>query len=209
MIASLRGKIGGRTGNSVIVDVNGVGYLAQVGGRTLAALGQAGGDVFLVVETQVREDAIVLIGFPDTEERDVFRMLTSVQGVGARIGLALLSVMTAHEVLAALASGDRQALARADGVGQKLAVRLVTELGGKAAAAVPALGARAAPGDVLLAGRASAANEESARAALLGLGFGKAEVAQYMAAVTADMPAEAGIAQIVQACLRLAGQRAA
>jgi Holliday junction resolvasome RuvABC DNA-binding subunit len=68
---------------------------------------------------------------------------------------------------------------------------------------------RRTPGDVLLAGRASAANEESARAALLGLGFGKAEVAQYMAAVTADMPAEAGIAQIVQACLRLAGQRAA
>ena len=138
MIASLRGLVEGRTRNAVIVDVQGVGYLAHASARTLDSLGAVGSEVRLVVVTQVREDAITLYGFIDSEERDVFLMLTSVQGVGPRIALALLSIMAPDEVLAAILAGDRAALARADGVGPRLATRIASELRDKAEAAAPA-----------------------------------------------------------------------
>ena len=205
MIASLRGVVAGRSGNSVIVDVNGVGYLVQVSERTLAAVGGLGDGVFLVVETQVREDAITLIGFPDVEERDVFRMLTSVQGVGSRIGLAILSVLTPEEVLAALVNDERRALTQANGVAQKLATRLVTELRDKAAAMAPAVAA----GVIMLPGRAHSGDEDAARAALTTLGFSKTEVQQYVGYVMSLPNPPSGTSALVTACLKVAGQRAA
>lgn len=137
MIARLRGtieQIGFDRGDSanVLIDVNGVGYLAQVSSRTRARLPQSGETATLLIEMQVREDAIVLYGFIDTAERDWFRTLTTVQGVGGRVALNILSVLEPGQLAGAILAQDRAGLSRADGVGAKLAARLVTELKEKA-----------------------------------------------------------------------------
>ena len=133
MIAKLRGIIDFIGEDSVIIDVNGVGYLVFASRRTLSMLPAKGGDAGLMIETHVREDHIHLYGFADNAEKQWFSLLTTVQGVGAKVALALLSVLSPTDLLRALAAQDTTALCRAPGIGPKVATRIVGELKDKAA----------------------------------------------------------------------------
>ena len=128
MIARLWGRLDAVGDDSVVVDVNGVGYLAFCSVRTLRALPAPGAAAELYVETHVREDHIHLYGFVDEAERDWFRLLQTVQGVGARVALAILGVIGPGEIAQAIAAQDKAALSQANGVGSKLAGRIVSEL---------------------------------------------------------------------------------
>jgi Holliday junction DNA helicase RuvA len=139
MIAKLTGKIEALEADRCVVDVGGVGYLVQASTRTLAAL-PAGATATLLIETQVREDSFLLFGFFDAAEREWFRLLTTVQGVGAKVALNILSALSPRELIAAIQAGDRGSLTRASGVGAKLAIRLLTELRDKAGAMPAGIG---------------------------------------------------------------------
>ena len=134
MIERLSGTVAEIGADFAVIDCAGVGYLAQCSQRTLSALPPVGGAARLLVETLVRQDEIRLLGFADRAERDWYRLLVTVQGVGPRTALAILSALTADELLAAVASGDKASIARADGVGPKLAQRVAAELKDKAGA---------------------------------------------------------------------------
>ena len=180
MIGSLRGVIESLHDDRCVVDVAGVGYLVQASTRTLAALPQPPGQARLLIETQVREDAITLYGFADPAERDWFRLLLTVQGVGAKVALALLSAQSPADLVRAIATGDRGSLTRAAGVGAKLAVRLLSELREKAGA-MPT-GPGAAPASPAPAGPAS-----ETVSALLNLGYRRAEAEQAVSKATARL----------------------
>ena len=126
---------------SIILDVNGVGYVVTCSARTLRKIGPNKSPASLLIETHVREDAINLFGFADQAEQDWFRLLTTVQGVGAKVALGILSSIGPDELAQVIAAQDKAALTQADGVGPKLALRLVTELKDK----VPAFMAQAVP----------------------------------------------------------------
>ena len=162
MIARLTGTLAETSADTAIIDVGGVGYLIHASARTLEALGPIGGDVLILTELQVREDAWTLFGFGSPVERDSFRALTSVQGVGGRLALAILSVLTPDDLSRAVSQGDKAMIGRANGVGPKLAARIANELQGKLG--VAGLGASLAP-----APRAGAAAD--ALSALANLGF--------------------------------------
>src|ERR1700754_2181869 len=167
MIARLTGVLAEAGADHGVIDVHGVGYLVQLSGKTLQALGGVGSEVKILTDMQVREDAITLFGFGSTTERDWFRLLTQVQGVGGRLALAILSTLAPDELSRAVASGDKAMVARANGVGPKLALRIVTELKDKAG---PALG------PVVMAGAAPAGSAvNDAVSALANLGFRPAE----------------------------------
>ena len=125
MIAKLSGILDSVAQSTLILDVNGVGYLVHASARTLAQAGQAGDPLSLLIETIVREDAFNLYGFREAAEQEWFRLLTSVQGVGAKAALAILSVSPPDQLGFAIAAGDKTALTRADGVGPKLALRIL------------------------------------------------------------------------------------
>ncbi len=185
MIGKLSGRIDSILGAHVIVDVGGVGYVVMCSARTLRAIGAVGEAASLRIETHVREDAINLYGFADTLEQDWFRLLTTVQGVGARVALAILGTVSPEQLMQAIATQDKTALTQADGVGPKLALRLVTELKDKTPAfmASPARLASAAPLPPSLAG--------DALSALLNLGYRRAEAfAAVSAAATRDPEAK-------------------
>lgn len=177
MIAKLTGRLDFIGRDHIVIDVGGVGYLVRCPARTLAALPGLGETVSVAVETLVREDAIDLYGFVDSAERDWFRLLMTVQGVGARVAIALLSALNAADLAAAIANEDKTMLTRADGVGPKLATRLAMELRdkvgtmnlGRALASAPVATA-AAP----LPGDAAAADAVSA---LVNLGYRRIEAA--------------------------------
>ncbi len=132
MIAKLTGLVDFVGVDYVILDVHGVGYRVFCSSQTLARCSNKGLSTSLLIETQVREDHIHLFGFADAIEKESFGLLTSVQGVGAKVGLAILSVLKPQDLKLALATGDSKALIRASGVGPKLALRIVTELKEKA-----------------------------------------------------------------------------
>jgi Holliday junction DNA helicase RuvA len=134
MIGKLTGKIDQITDGSCLIDVGGVGYVVQASSRTLAALPLPPAIAALLIETHVREDAILLYGFSESSERDWFRLLTTVQGVGARVALGILSALSPRELVTAIAASDRASMTRAPGVGPKLAVRILSELRDKAGA---------------------------------------------------------------------------
>lgn len=129
MIASLRGTLVARSMDEVVVECAGVGYAAAVSMRTLEALPGVGDDVFLLVHTVVRDDSFSLYGFANAAEREMFRRLTSVSGVGAKIALAALGVYSAAELQTHFVTGDERALTRISGVGKKTAQRMLLELG--------------------------------------------------------------------------------
>ena len=145
MIAQLTGRVEALEEGRCIIDVNGVGYLVQASTRTLAAMPAPPATARLLVETHVREDAILLYGFADPAERDWFRLLTTVQGVGGRVALSVLSALSPRDLVSAIAAGDRASLTRAPGVGARLAVRLLTELRDKVGA-MPSTPGLAVPG---------------------------------------------------------------
>lgn len=132
MIGKLSGIIDSFASDHLILDVGGVGYLVHASSRTLSSIGTAGDPASLLINTQVREDAITLYGFADAGEQEWFKLLTTVQGVGAKAGLAILTVCPPDQLPFIIASQDKAALTRADGVGPKLATRILTELKDKA-----------------------------------------------------------------------------
>ena len=181
MIGKLKGLIDSYGEDFVILDVNGVGYVVQCSARTLQKLPRPGEASALAIETQVREDSIRLFGFESENERDWFRLLQSVQGVGAKVALAILSILPPGELAAAIATQDKAMVARAPGVGPKLAARIVAELKDKA----PAFGA-VDPLVARLSGDTEAENAPSAVrdaiSALVNLGYGRPQAAAAVAA---------------------------
>ena len=137
MIGKLSGVVDSVSEDALILDVNGVGYLVQCSVATLARLAP-GAPASLMIEMKVSDDAIRLYGFATSEEREWFRLLQSVQGVGAKVALALLSTLSSAELQRALALGDKAMIGRAPGVGPKLALRITTELKDKAPAMMAA-----------------------------------------------------------------------
>ena len=131
MIARLTGTLAESAADHAVIDVAGVGYQVLASTRTLDALGSPGSEVMLLTELQVREDSMTLFAFGSAGEREAFRQLTSVQGVGGRVALAILSVLDPSELAAAISRGDKAMVARSNGVGPKLAQRIVNELAGK------------------------------------------------------------------------------
>lgn len=202
MIALLTGRLNALADGSCIIDVNGVGYLVQASTRTLAALPQPPETTRLLIETQVREDAITLYGFADPAERDWFRLLTTVQGVGGKVALAMLSALSPGDLVAAVAAGDRASLTRAPGVGPRLAARLLTELREKAGT-MPT----GAPG-VPVVPRANGPAEE-ALSALTNLGYRRAEAHAVVARVMERLGDKAGLDTVIRDSLRELAQRAA
>jgi Holliday junction DNA helicase RuvA len=199
MIARLAGLLVEAGADHAVIDVGGVGYLVQLSARTLSAIGSAGGSVTLLTDMQVREDAITLFGFGSVAERDWFRLLTGVQGVGGRVALAILSVLAPNEVSRAVAAGDKATIARANGVGPKLALRIVTELKDKAG---PALGPALAGGIAPAAGGAVG----DALSALANLGFRPAEALAAVGAAAEELGAGATLDALVRLALRKASK---
>lgn len=197
MIARLSGTLAETAADHLVIDVNGVGYLAYASARTLSAIGPIGGSVLLLTEMQVREDAITLFGFGSASERDWFRLLTGVQGVGGRVALAILSVLDPNELSRAIAAGDKAMIARANGVGPKLAQRIAMELRDKAGGVALGPGAASAP-----AGSASA----DAISALANLGFRPAEASAAVAAASDELGPGAGLDALVRLALRKAAR---
>jgi Holliday junction DNA helicase RuvA len=195
MIARLKGLLDSTAADACVVDVNGVGYLVSASSKTLGALGGNGSAVMLHIETQVREDAIQLFGFLGEAERDSFRLLTTVQGVGGRVALAILSVLGPDELAHAIAAADTASIARANGVGPKLAARIANELKGKFGAV--ALGS-AAPLPVGSTGGDIA----DALTALAGLGFKPMEASRAVAEARAELGDGAGVSDLIRVALR-------
>ena len=198
MIARLTGTLAEIGADGAVIDVGGVGYAVLASARTLDALGPVGGEVLLLTEMQVREDSMTLFGFATAGEREAFRALTSVQGVGGRVALAILSALGPDELSSAVSTGDKAMIARANGVGPKLAARIANELQGK-------LGA---PG---LAGVAGAALPRSGTAgdavsALGNLGFKPAEANAAVAAAQDELGPEAQLDALVRLALRKAAK---
>jgi len=199
LIAKLKGMVDAIDGDSAVIDVNGVGYLVSASARTLRDL-VVGGAATLLVETIVREDAIALYGFLETAERDWFRILTTVQGVGARVALSILSTLAPDEIARAIAAQDRASLSRASGVGPKLAARLATELKDK----VAAFGVAPAPTRTTDAGSAgpSGSVNEDAVSALVNLGYRRVEAFGAVARVTQRLGANAQLDAVIRAGLQ-------
>ncbi len=199
MIARLAGVLASTALDSAVIDVNGVGYLVSASSRTLTALGGVGSTVVLHVDTQVREDAIQLFGFATEDEREWFRLLQSVQGVGGRVALAILSVLPPYELQSAIAMRDTASVARANGVGPKLAARIVNELKDKAGAI-----AVSGPDAVLLPIVAAAGNDavRDALSALGNLGFRPAEAARAVAEAQSELGEGAGFGDLVRVALK-------
>lgn len=182
MIGKLSGILDSVSGSHLILDVNGVGYVVTCSARTLRQIGPTKTAITLLIETQVREDAINLYGFANIEEQDWFRLLITVQGVGARVALSILSTLSPEELAQVIAAQDKTAITQADGVGPKLGLRLITELKDKA----PTLNTSSAAGnrakDTTAHTPSSIASD--AVSALVNLGYRRAEA--FAAVATAS-----------------------
>jgi Holliday junction DNA helicase RuvA len=199
VIAKLKGVIDSVATDSAIVDVGGVGYLVAASVRTLRDL-VVGEPATVLVETIVREDAIALYGFLETAERDWFRILTTVQGVGARVALSILSTLSPDEIARAIAAQDRATLSRPAGVGPKLAARLATELKDKAAAFGIASSASNAA-QVAPTVPTGSLNEDAV-SALVNLGYRRVEAFGAVARASQRLGAEAKLDAVIRAGLQ-------
>jgi Holliday junction DNA helicase RuvA len=193
MIGKLKGIVDSHGEDFVILDVQGVGYIVHCSGRTLQKLARPGEAAQLAIETHMREDSIKLFGFVSETERDWFRLLQSVQGVGAKVALAIQTVLDVAELASAIACQDKTAIAHAPGVGPKLAARIASELKDKAAAsgAADAVAARAG----LDGGQPAAAQD--AVSALVNLGYGRPQAAAAVAASVAALGEGAPAAELI------------
>jgi Holliday junction DNA helicase RuvA len=196
VIARLTGRIDAVTDGNCILDVGGVGYLVQASTRTLGALPPLPATVQLLIETHVREDAILLYGFAESAERDWFRLLTTVQGVGAKVALAILSALSPRDLVGAIAAGDRASLTRAAGVGAKLAVRILTELRDKAGA-MPAGAAYPA-----FAANVPRGVNEDALSALINLGYRRQEAQPAVARALSRLGEAAAVDAVIRDSLK-------
>ena len=198
MIAFLCGLVIQVDLGSCVIDVNGVGYLVAASTRTLAALPNPPEKARILIETVVREDAILLYGFMESAEREWFRLLTSVQGVGAKVALGILSTLSPGELVAALMTSDKASLTRAPGVGGRLAERILTELRDKAGKMPGGGGGITIPAMATPAGSI----EADALMALAGLGFRWAEVAPVVRKVMDTHGAAATLDLVIRDSLK-------
>jgi holliday junction DNA helicase RuvA len=198
VIARLSGLLVETGADHAVVDVAGVGYLVQASSRTLSVIGPVGGEVMLFTEMQVREDSMTLFGFGAAAERDWFRLLTGVQGVGGRVALAILSALSAEELQRAVASGDKTMVSRAQGVGPKLAERIVRELKDKVGGVALST---ASPTALPASGAAS-----DAVSALTNLGFRPAEASAAVAAACDELGDGATLDALVRLALKKASR---
>ena len=205
MIAQLRGTIVHTDTQLIIVNVQGVGYAVHVSGRTQGQLSALSGEVTILTEMQVREDSMTLFGFVDAAERDAFRLLITVQGVGAKAAMAILSVVDPNALTDAIAAGDKAMVARADGVGPKIAQRVINELSEKVRK-IPSLGGGATSAAFAGAAPNSAgtAIQKDAVSALVNLGYGLSEA--HAAVIRAErVGADATVSSLIAAALRELG----
>jgi Holliday junction DNA helicase RuvA len=224
MIGRLAGRVDYRGADHVLIDVQGVGYIVHVSDRTLATLPGPGGVAALYTELVVREDLMQLFGFPTLLEKEWHRLLTTVQGIGARAALSILGALGAEGVARAITLGDARAIQAAPGVGPKLAQRVVLELKAKAPA-VMAQGAALAANTTLIEGEPPATHAPApakagaparptpsgaerratqaadALSALVNLGYSQGDAAQAVASAAAEAP-EAEVAALIRLALR-------
>lgn len=201
MIARLKGQLEESGTDWAVIDVGGVGYLVHCSARTLAALGEVGEGVTVFTDLQVSENDMRLLGFASAGEREWFRLLTGVQGVGSKMALAVLSALSTEELQAACAAGDAAQVTRANGVGPKLASRIVNELKDRAGA-LPAAPGIATAAAIHQAGSASA----DAVSALQNLGFKPAVAASAVAHAEAELGDDASLDELVRAALKRAAR---
>jgi Holliday junction DNA helicase RuvA len=200
MIAKLTGTLDSVGTDWAVVDCGGVGYLVTCSGRTLSRIGNPGVALSLLVEMKVSEAAVSLFGFADAAEREWFRLLTTVQGVGAKVALSLLSALSPDELVTAILAQDRTALSRADGVGPKLASRLANELKDKvgdlrlgAAALQPAGGPAKAAAPAADSGAAA-----DAVSALVNLGYKRMEAFTAVHAVLQRLGPDTPVGELIR-----------
>jgi len=200
MIAKLTGVLDSIFEGFIILDVGGVGYRVFCSAKTIAKLPTKGGQVSLMIETQVREDHIHLIGFADVTEQQTFGYLSTVQGVGAKVALAILSALSPNDIQMAVMTGDSKAFTRASGVGPKLGVRIVTELKGK-------LGSLGTNEEMIVAGSGAGNSSLMAEAvsALVNLGYSRTEAGMTVATVLRQNP-EASIGEVIRLSLKEIGK---
>lgn len=203
MIGKLTGRIDSIAEDHLLLDVNGVGYFIYASARTLSMMPPSGGQVSLLIDTHVREDHIHLYGFANAAEQQWFRTLTTVQGVGVKMGMAILSALAPEQILTAIAAQDKKALTVVSGVGPKLAERIVIELKTQAVKlsgagfAMPAVsGAKAKP-----ATKKEASMVEDALSALVHLGYGRSEAFSAVMRVQQAAP-EAKLDVLIKESLR-------
>lgn len=201
MIGKLKGVIDSYGEDVVILDVHGVGYVVHCSARTLQRLPAAGEAAVLSIDTHVREDMIRLYGFRSDQEREWFRLLQTVQGVGAKVALGILSTLEPGELAAAIGTGDKAAIGRAPGAGPKLAARIVAELKDKA----PVFGA-VDPALIKLAGavddRSAPQPVSDAVSALINLGYAQPQASAAIAAALKSAGDEVPVATLIRLGLK-------
>jgi len=198
MIGSLQGVVGAVGEDAALIDVNGVGYLVQMTGRTLSHL-SLGANARFLIETYVREDAIKLFGFSSEEERAWFAHLQSIPGVGAKVAMAILDVLPPQELADAIAMQDKASVARASGVGPKLALRIVQELAGKQ---MPKGFVGATTGPRLAVANAVTGARAEAVSALVNLGIDQSSAARAVAAAAKSFDKDAPAPELIRAALK-------
>jgi len=197
MIARLTGILDAIGEDHAVIDVNGVGYLVFCSARTLRTLGERGAQVSLAVETHVREDHIHLYGFVDAVERDWFRLLTTVQGVGAKVALAILGTLSPEDLANALMAEDKASLTRAPGVGPRVATRILAELRDKAGELTSVRTAQLSAGEAAPTGAV-----DDAVSALVNLGYRRADAFGAVARAVKALDGEPAVETLVRAGLR-------
>ncbi|MBL4905940.1 MAG: Holliday junction branch migration protein RuvA [Sneathiella sp.] len=201
MIAKLSGALDSTGEDWVIIDVNGVGYMVFCSGRTLRALPAVGGAVSLLIETHVREDHIHLFGFQDAGEKSWFTLLQTVQGVGAKVALGVLSLFGSDELAQIVAAADKTALTRVSGVGPKVAGRIVTELKDKVAKMDLGSSAFMATSSTGAASGSAASTDKMAAgdavSALVNLGYGRADAFGAIASVGRRLGADVTVETLI------------
>ncbi|MBT4889487.1 MAG: Holliday junction branch migration protein RuvA [Rhodospirillales bacterium] len=205
MIAKLSGIVDSLGDDWAIIDVNGVGYLVFCSSRTLSFL-NVGEAARLTIETHVREDHIHLYGFADVGERDWFRLLTTVQGVGAKVCLAILSTLSADELVQAVASADKGAVSRANGVGPKLATRIVSELKDKVGGMALGLAAQGATGQASSSSAVSSSTSDAV-SALVNLGYSPSDALTAVSQAASELGEDASVEDLIRVALTHMGSR--
>jgi Holliday junction DNA helicase RuvA len=202
MIALLTGILRALDNQHVIVDVNGVGYEAMVTTRCAEMVGPVGSPVTLHVITHVREDAITLFGFSNRDDKDAFTRLTTIQGVGAKMALSLLSAFTPAQIWRAIISDDKKTLTQADGVGPKLAARLTTELKDFASKQIfPGTSKTSRASAATMATQAPTGTVHEAVSALVHLGYAATDAARAVS-IAANQNEDADLQTLIKLALR-------
>lgn len=208
MIGQLKGIIDHIDTAHIILDVGGIGYIVHASSRTLSRIGGKGDAVKLLIDMQIREDSMTLYGFADAMEQEWFRLLTSVQGVGAKVGLAILSACPPERLALTIAAEDKAAIRAADGVGPKLAVRILTELKDKAAKMALSAGMAAPKTAQANASHATPANNDitnDAVSALENLGYARGDA--YTAVLNAQSEANDNLQTLIRLALKALGTK--